>query len=158
MLTALPATPTPTPIPANKEITYIAEGRCVTLFTTFASDVRAAVQATLTARGMTVRSSMIAPKSNERLGDWDYRAEIIARSSSAHARIEDLESIVRGALWEAAGSPPTVTAQGYNSQRTPAGNPGIPTPFGEGGGGLAVFALVALVLVTATGVFVAKRG
>ncbi len=156
MLTAIASSSTPAPIAANVTITYQAEGRCVTLLTTFASDVRAKVNQILADRGWTVQSSMIAPKSNERLGDWDYHAEIIARSPSAHASIRDMESVIRGALWEAAGAPPTVTADGYSSQRSPSPNPGY-TPNGDWSG-VAAFVLVALVLVTATGVFVAKRG
>lgn len=143
------------PIAANTRIKFIVIGRCETLLTTFASDVRSAVNARLADRGWTVFSSVIVPGSNERFGDWDYRAEISVSSPVAHASIDDLISVIRGVFWEEAGGYPTVSAQGYTSQgEQPAPTPLIPN-FGSG---IGAWILIALVLVTATGVFVAKRG
>jgi hypothetical protein len=167
MLTAASSGSVGAPIPAGKELEFIANGRCATLLTTFASDVRAEVTEILSDRGWVVTSSVVIPKSNERLGNWDYRAEIRAKSPVDHARVQDMEAVVVNAFWQACGTPPTVNTEGYTRQGTPADNPSFfPMPWEDrdkdgkpdGLAGLGTFILIALVLITATGVFVAKRG
>lgn len=138
----------PAPIAANTQISFIVQGRCATILTTLAGDVRFEVGETLKDRGWRVFSSVVTPLSNERLGDWDYRAEIRCSSPVQHARIEDMVSVVEGAFWEAAGSRPTVNAKGYTTQ----GQQPAPTPIlfdlsgiGNWAKGLGAGAILALI-------------
>ncbi len=147
-------------IAANTRIRFIVIGRCETALTTFSEDVRAKVQSILSAKGWRVYSSLVQVTSSslvpgvrvERLGDWDYRAEIETSSPTAHASIEDVISVVNGAFWSACDSQPTTSARGYTTQsepRPPSAPPSVPW---------WAIGILALVAVTATGVFVAKRG
>lgn len=148
-------------IAANTRIRFVVIGRCENTLTTFSEDVRAKVNSILSAKGWRVYSSAVQVLSTslvpgvrvERLGDWDYRAEIEASSPSAHATIEDVISVINGAFWQACSAQPTTSAKGYTTQAEPPKTPGT-------GSGLPwwVLGILALVAVTATGVFVAKRG
>lgn len=136
------------PIAANTQITFPVQGRCATILTTLAGDVRHEVNDALAARGWKVYSSVVTPLTNERLGDWDYRAEVRCSSPVQHAKIDDMVSVVAGVFWEATGSLPTVNAKGYTTQ----GQQPSPTPIlfdlsglGNWAKGLGAGAILALI-------------
>jgi hypothetical protein len=136
-------------ITKGTEVSFVIQGRCVTILTTMAGDVRQDVNDALGARGWKVWSSVVQALTNERLGDWDYRAEVRCSSSADHARIEDMIAVVRAVFWEAAGSMPTVSAKGYTTQGEQPAPHTLLDLSGLGGWvkGLGAGAILALVVV-----------
>lgn len=106
-----------------------------------------------------VHSISIMPRSLIWFGyqSWPYRAEVVVTTSIAYARADDAASIVANAFYQSAGSTPHACVDGYGPcELKPSVDPSYQPD--SGFGKWAAFGVIALVAVTATGVFVAKRG
>ncbi|HJR08437.1 MAG TPA: hypothetical protein VJ842_14340 [Pyrinomonadaceae bacterium] len=93
-------------------------------------------------------------------GEYGYTATIETTTRVDHGGIDGPLKVIRDAFEEAAGAVPTVSAMGYTPDQPIGPRPGgtneeekpsiLPS--------LGTFVLLALIAVTATAVFVAKRG
>jgi hypothetical protein len=109
------------------------------------------------AKKFTVHSVSVMPRSSIALGwlGWPYRAEVIVTTSVAYASADDAASIVANAFYQIGGSVPAACVDGYGPCDI---KPAVDESKKPSQIGWMTFALIALVAVTATGVFVAKRG
>lgn len=106
-----------------------------------------------------IHSVSIMPRSSVWFGyaSWPYRAEIDLTTRVSYAQPDDAASIVANAFYQSAGALPSACVDGYGPCAIrPAVDPSQepPSEFSK----WAVWIVIALVAVTATGVFVAKRG
>lgn len=124
------------------------------------SDLQNGVMDILTKKFVGVTVSVM-PRSSVYIGylSWPYRGEVHLTTTVAYGNADDAASIVANAFYQVGGALPGACVDGYGKcsiELPPSVDPSKePTsPFS----GWMIFAVVALVAVTATGVFVAKRG
>jgi hypothetical protein len=78
--------------------------------------------------------------------NWRYSAVVTVTTKAAYAKIEDVDSIVAHAFYEAGGELPTVTARGYEPAQGPGATSGANWAAWLTGGGL-VLGLVAVAVL-----------
>lgn len=107
----------------------------------------------------TVHSVSVMPRSNVYIGylSWPYRGEVILTTKVAYAKADDVASIVANAFYQVAGALPGACVDGYGQCAVEL-KPSVDESKAPSELGWMGFALIALVAITATGVFVAKRG
>jgi len=119
-------------------------------------DVRSMAVRSLSQYGV-VTSLTIVRQSSRMLApfwDWRYRADLRMTTKYGHAKIEDLNAIVRAAFWDATGEPPTVTSPTYGQIQGTGVEDESPDPTNK----LLGFGAVTIVAAVAVAVFVLKRG
>lgn len=109
------------------------------------------------AKKFTVHSVSVMPRSSVVLGwlGWPYRAEVILTTRIGYANANDAAAIVANAFYQIGGSVPGVCVDGYGPCALKPSVDDSKTPSQLGFGAMIILGLVA---ITATGVFVAKRG
>src|SRR5262245_15906409 len=116
-------------IPAGTRITFDVQGTTGSYWVRTDEGVRADVITELMGFGTVEDVSIKRPGALEDPWTWGtglhwpYRATVRIVTKFAHNSIDDVNSIVRGAFWNSAGEPPTVTANGYQPGQTDAMDP-----------------------------------
>jgi hypothetical protein len=148
-------------IAKGTEITFTAVGSTGEWIPRTVDDVR---QGAITAmsRYVDVTSLGVARDSGGFIGErslWDYGYTATGRFKTRvdHGGSAELSHIVRDAFLTSSGEIPTVALKGYDKDQAIGPSPGgTDTPNESFKWGLLI--ILGLVAVTATGVFVAKRG
>jgi hypothetical protein len=104
-----------------------------------------------------VHSVSVMPRSTVLIGylGWPYRAELDLTTTVGYNKPDDAASIVANAFYQIGGAMPDACVDGYGICDI---KPNVDPSMEPSGFGWKSFAVVALIAITATAVFVAKRG
>jgi hypothetical protein len=132
-------------------LTINVEGQIDAVLPLSEANLRASVQDVLSHASFTVNSLSITPRSSVWVGilDWPYSAEVQITTTIDYASANDPGSIVANAFYQAGGSLPTYTVQGYGGTQKPGVNPSPSTGPGLGTG-LFMFGILAIAVAIFT--------